>query len=120
MISDQLYLHQTQDSWKAVRSAQARVETNTFTAFMGGGVLTPDFIDFNYCLVLVFAYSVLDDVLEQLRDEGKFQSGRSNLKSLMDASRSNLAWVDFTQVNEGRENRNLVAHQLTILPRGVV
>jgi hypothetical protein len=67
-------------------------------------------------LTLVFAYSVLQDTLEQLEYEGHFKSKTPGLRGRMHASRPVLPWQDFTLVDEGRERRNAFAHDRTVVP----
>ena len=59
------------------------------------------------------------EVLEQLYLEGNFTCSDKglNLGSLMWASKDALPWVNFIQVDKGREQRNKVAHDDLVLPR---
>lgn len=117
MISNVVFLEQVRSTWNTVRISQARVETNTVAGHLGGGVLTPDFINFAHSLVLIFAYSVLEDVLNQLFAEKVFKSKKINLMALMQSSRTSLPWADYSIVDTGRERRNDVAHRQVILSK---
>ena len=99
MIRDESVANGIRKSWDTVRMAEARVKTNAAAGMFGGGVpLTMDFVDFSHSLVLLFAFSVLEDVLHQSRDEGRFESGNSKLGTLMFASKDALSWIDFDAV----------------------
>jgi hypothetical protein len=79
MITDTDFLQQVRDSWETVRTSQAMVDTNLRIASGLGGPQTEDFKNFSHSLIILFAFSVLEDVLEQLRSEGVFMSGRRHL-----------------------------------------
>ncbi|MDY6970370.1 MAG: hypothetical protein SVR08_17190 [Spirochaetota bacterium] len=69
-------------------------------------------------MTLLFAFSVLERTLKQLRDENVFTERLNRLKALMDSSQTNIPWQDFTLIDEAREERNKVAHDQKILERG--
>ena len=94
------------------------VTTNLTAGTLGLVPQTDEFRNASHSLVLLFAMSVLEDVLRQLRDEGRFASKRNEMKRLMEASRSVLPWADFTLIDEAREKRNGVAHKREFLPAG--
>jgi hypothetical protein len=62
-------------------------------------------------LLLVFAFSVLEDALMRLRDAGRFEEKGRELSRLMRASREALPWIDYELVSAGREARNAFAHR---------
>src|SRR5262245_17271475 len=66
--------------------------------------------------MLIAAFSVLEEVLLQLRDERRFMCRDNRLKSLMHGSQPTLPWQDFTLVDQGREDRNKTAHERVWLP----
>ena len=66
---------------------------------------------------LGYAYSVLKEVLEQLRSENKFNCSDKRLGPLMAASKKVLPWVNYAKVDRGRKQRNKVAHDDLVLPR---
>ena len=74
-------------------------------------------LNFCHSLVLVHAYSVLQETLEQYEREGLISPQRPGLKNLMTASQTELDWIDYGKVDDGREARNGVAHDGKILPR---
>jgi hypothetical protein len=84
---------------------------------IGGVGTSHNFKNLTYCLWLLFAFTVLERVLLQLRREGAFTSKSSQLGHLMEGSRKALPWSDFDLVDEARDRRNDVAHRLTVLER---
>jgi len=120
LISDDEILDQVRRTWGTVRVVQASVRANLnagMTGVIGGVPLTMDFFNLSHSLVLLFAFSVLEDVLDQARDEGKFSCRKNNLGALMSTSQDALDWVDFKTVDKGRECRNHLAHDQVIPPR---
>lgn len=86
----------------------------------GAGMIceTPPESFFNLPLVLAFA--VLDQVLDELIDQGTIPrpSGRRPLLGAkMTESRSHLPWRDYQIVDEGREARNGIAHRGELVNR---
>jgi hypothetical protein len=78
--------------------------------FSPAGFLRPsEFTNLCYSLIVLFAFSVLEDVLKELRLEGKFSSSK-NLGSLMKSSQAYLPWNNFGAVDSARERRNEIAH----------
>ena|SRR5688572_19760002 len=97
MIRDATILQQLQDEWGNVRLSQAMVKTNLAAASSGliGGIsVSHGFRDYCHGLTLLFGFSVLENVLRQLRDEGHFACPGWMVGPLMAASRSVLPWVD--------------------------
>lgn len=110
MIQDQSVLQNVRAEWAFVRRAQNMMALGHNASIVGGFPTTEDFKNASYSLCLLFAFSVLERVLIQLRDEGMFNCTSGQVGTLMAASRSNLAWVNFALVDEAREARNKVAH----------
>ena len=73
--------------------------------------------DLAHNLPFMQAFSVLNDVLLQLREEGHFKCKSFFLGALVDASERQLDWIDFKVVKEGVRRRNDVAHHGEILAR---
>lgn len=67
---------------------------------------------------MLFAFSVFETTLKQLRDERIFNEHRNGLKALMYSSQQYIPWQDFDLIDEAREDRNKVAHDQEILERG--
>lgn len=118
MVKDQAKLQNIQASWKTVCAVQDRVGANLAAGSGMFGFVTHNFRDLTHSLVLLFAFSVLQDTLTQLRAESAFTSGGNQLGRLMEGSETALPWVDFTKVDEGRVRRNNLAHEMQVLPRG--
>lgn len=76
-----------------------------------------EFRNVAYSLWVLFAFSVLEHALLQLRDEGVFASRKSNLEALMLGSRAALPWQDYAIVDKARNRRNDVAHRRAMLER---
>jgi hypothetical protein len=78
--------------------------------------------DFANSLALVYAYAVLGNALETLRDKGWFRCNTWMLGPLMKEShsaKSKLAWRDFGLVWEGKDKRDDVAHKADLPSREV-
>jgi hypothetical protein len=116
MIRDASKLKELQETWQSVRTAEATIKAASSLPFVHAEVAMHYVREYLFDLMLVYVFSVLDDVLRQLRDEGVFTSKGTNLKALMDGSRSALPWVDFALVGEARNRRNDVAHRRQHVP----
>lgn len=90
--------------WKGVRLTLALVRSNMSGAFSAGG--TTRFADLSYGLILPFAFSVLQRVLMELRDEKVFPCESNTLESLMQCSKHALPWVDYRTIRMGSEVRD--------------
>jgi hypothetical protein len=117
MISNNVARSEIENEWKTVRLAQAMVETNTSWALSGGRPLTEDMKDLSHSLILLFAFSVLESTLKQMRAEEVFHSKSDKLNSMMSSSRSVISWVDFATINQAREKRNEIAHDAKFVTR---
>jgi len=117
MLKDPKTLKDIQSSWETVRLVQAMVRTNLNAGAFGLIPQTDQFRNLAHNLVLFFAFSVLEDALKQCRDEELFVSKGSELRRLMEASKSVVAWADYATIDSGRDKRNAVAHKRQFLPR---
>lgn len=119
MIKDQAKLTDYQKEWNTVREFQNKIQRHLNATMIGVGAIgaSHELRDISHNLVLLFAFSVLEDVLKQLKDEGKFNAKKNGLKCLMDSSKNSLPWQDFVSVDEAREKRNSLAHDQILLPR---
>ena len=115
MIVDQDALIEIRQDWESVRLKQNRILINSFMAF---GKLSFEFLNLTYTLILIYAYSVFRDVLSQLHKEKCFTSKNDKLYHLMQGSKSAIPWVDFDRVDKGRDQRDKIAHEDLVLPRG--
>ncbi len=111
MIKDKYVKQELRESWNTVLSTKEMVKTNIVWAFAGGGYTSKQFRDLSYNLTLLFAFSVIENTLSQLRDEGVFNSNSSQLGTLMEKSKNKLPWIDYSLIDEARIKRNEIAHQ---------
>jgi hypothetical protein len=120
MIQDQTVLQNIQNSWTTVRLFQSMVNIEIASPVLSPFGFPPSvrFEDFCHNLVLVFAFSVLENVLTQLKYEKYFPSKKIGLEKLMLDSRKALVWLDFDVVNQGRDVRNKIAHHRKIVGHG--
>ena len=94
MIQDEATLTELRSEWATVVVARNMVARNLAASSFGIGSIGPSHIfrNFAYSLCLLFAFSVLEHVLLQLRDEGAFSSKTTQLGDLMHASKDALTW----------------------------
>lgn len=119
MINDPAILAHVRAEWEAVRRSQDRVARNLASAMSGvGGVgQSHEFRNLAYALCLLFAFSVLEQVLVALRDQGTFVSKKSQLGSLMVESKGVIPWQNYDLIDQGRIKRNEIAHQQAVIER---
>ena len=111
MIHDANVLQKVRDEWKTVRATWDMVAANIVFSFAGGGYVSHDFRCVAYSLTLLFGFTVLEHVLQQLRDEGRFSCNSFFVGKLMSASQNSLPWIDYALVDEARRRRNDIAHR---------
>jgi hypothetical protein len=118
MIKDSTKKQEIEDDWKGVRSFQSRIQTHlNISGGIGSIGATHQLRNISHNLVLLFAFSVLETTLKQLRDENVFKEKNNGLRGLMYSSKSSVPWQDFGLIDNARENRNEVAHDQVILER---
>lgn len=118
MIQDNVKKQEIEDDWRGVRAFQSRIQVHLNIAGGEGAVgATHQLRNISHNLVLLFAFSVLETTLKQLRDEKAFEEKRNGLKALMYSSKTNLSWQDFDLIDTARDERNKVAHEQKILER---
>ena len=90
-------------------------------AVPGAGTICETPPDELFNLPLVLAYSVMDQVLDELILQGTLPKppGRNSilLGTKMDASRAHLSWLDYAEIELGKNARNDVAHEGILLPK---
>ena len=121
MIKDPSRLGEIRKDWVGARVFQAKVhrQLNAAATIGGiGGLVTSGLRDTAHSLVLLFAFSVLEQALQQLEKENVFSTKKTGLATLMRASKKALSWKDFGIVDRARERRNELAHHQKIMPRG--
>jgi hypothetical protein len=114
MIKDANVLSDIRCEWETVRATREMVRSNVASGFVfSHGVLSAELgsIKLANSLLVLFAFSVLERVLLQLRSEGHFQSKNTMLGCLMAASQNVLPWKDYTFIDQAREKRNDIAHR---------
>lgn len=119
MIKDPAFLAHVRAEWEAVRRSQDCVARNLASAMSGiGGIgQSHNFRNLAYALCLLCAFSVLEQVLIALRDQGAFVSRNSQLGLLMLASAGILPWQNYELVDQGRIKRNDIAHRQAVIER---
>ena len=104
-------LYTIRASWDTVRDTEAQMNANLAAGVLSRIPQLPEIRDLTSNLLLVFAFSVLEDALVRLRDAGRFAEPTRGLGRLMKASRDTLPWVDYKLVSSGREALNAFAHR---------
>lgn len=119
MIIDPPILKEIKEEWDGVRLFQSKIQRhlNAAGGIIGGGS-THDLRNISHNLTLLFAFSVLERTLKQLKSEGVFSAKSKGLENLMLGSKSKLPWQDYVLVNKARVDRNKVAHCKKTLERG--
>jgi hypothetical protein len=119
MIKNPEELQHIRESWRTVRMLQAKIDT-TMSAHLFS--LVPAMTNFRVVpesLLLLFAVSVLENTLEELRNQGVFVYKGRGLKGLMDASsKTDLPWQNFENIQKIKDRRDGVAHHHEILHNG--
>ena len=110
MIADAAVLQNVRDEWAIVRKTWDMMSANIKWAFARGGYTSPTFRSAAYSLTLLFAFTVLEHVLQQLCKEEYFDCKSQNVGPLMNKSQSSLVWIDYQLVDEARKRRNDIAH----------
>ena len=116
MITDPGALQDVRDSWEFVRESRNVIVGNCNVATFVVGFNQQGIRDICFNLLFASAISVLEDVLRQLRDEGKFTCKDNRLGPLMASSRTSLLWNDYSFIDKARDERNRSIHDRTYLP----
>lgn len=107
MITDNAILDDLRQSWSAVEKLSSDCLFLGATPSGWHKVNRPDEL-FNLSFVLAFA--CLDQALVELEAQGAFQCKSRLLGARMYASREAVPWQDFSEVEEGKNKRNDLAH----------
>lgn len=121
MISNTEALNAIREAWKAVRKVQSQAH---YAMLPPGGVHQFCAPDYYFNLPFLLAYSVLEEVLTELTNQGTL-TYPDNLKpnqfmklGRMIESAKTLNWNDFKTVGEdGLEARNDLAHRAILLSK---
>lgn len=111
MINDPTALKDVRDGWEFVRESRNVIVGNCNVSTFAVGFNQAGIRNFCFNLLLASAFSVLEEVLRQLRTEGKFASKKDQLGYLMSASQAAVPWSDYGLIEKGRQERNLSVHQ---------
>jgi hypothetical protein len=118
MITDVNALEEIRESWAGVEALRARLQVSAFASIgMLGGVFPFALSNAAHNVPFIHAYSVLNDVLEQLANEGKITCESIFLGKLLKASKDVLPWKDFSLIDAGANRRNDLAHRGRLLER---
>lgn len=100
------------DKWKIILSL-LKTHTNAMVPGIGYvGLLIPKE---HFNLPFILAYSLLDEVLSEMRNNNVFTCSSWMLGAKMNTSQTILPWVNYDVVNEGKDKRNDLAHQGVLL-----
>jgi hypothetical protein len=117
MIADAAMLQEVQDGWEFVRESRNIIVGNCNVAAIGALSFNQAAMrNIGFNLLIASGFSVLEQALRQLRDEGSFSGKDNRLGLLMANSRTGLPWVDFPLVDAGRNDRNQSIHARTYMP----
>jgi hypothetical protein len=116
MILDMAVKSDIARQWVALRSL---CRGSHRTSAVPGGYINETPPDEFYNLPFVLAYAVLDQVLDELMDQGALQKpkGRPMLGAKMAASKADLQWTDYDLVAVGKVARNALAHDAKLLAK---
>ncbi len=118
MIRDATALAEIRQSWAGVEVLRSRLQVSAFASVGAlGGTFSFVLANAAHNLPFIHAYAVLNDVLEQLADEGHFSCKSIFLGELLKKSEKVLPWQDFALVSTGAGLRNDVAHRGQLLDR---
>ena len=119
MIADQKALEEAKKNWAGVEALRAKLQRSAFASGGAIGGLFPFALaDAAHNLPLFHAFGVLNEVLEQLESEGHFSCKSHFLRALVERSENALPWKNFDAIKMGIKDRNDVAHEGALLPRG--
>jgi hypothetical protein len=105
------------EDWEGVQKLRD-FERRVHIGLDGGAIDIGSFVpDAFWNLPLVLAFSVLDGVLTELREQREFSCKDWKLGAKMEASKRALPWQDYDLVFEGKEARNDLAHEAKIVPK---
>jgi hypothetical protein len=116
MISDANALQDVRDGWEFIRESRNVIVGNCNVATFAVGFNQTGIRDLCFNLLLASAFSVLEEVLRQMRDEGKFVCKDNRLSRLMTSSRTSVPWSDYALIDAARLDRNQSVHARAYLP----
>jgi len=117
VIKDPKTLSDYRKEWNGVEALRTKLQVSAFAAVGSMDGLYPFALEkAAHNLPFIHAFSVLNNVLITLRDQGDFTSkGTTWLGKLVKASKNTLPWNDFQTIKTGVNRRNGVAHRADLL-----
>lgn len=112
MIIDPVAKNEILQNWKGLIKLKNSFHTMYLTK---GGLVSNSTPQEFYNLPFMLAYTVLDEVLEQLKNEGVFSCNTWMLGPKMKKSRNKIPWKNYDLVNSGKGSRNDLAHKAITL-----
>jgi hypothetical protein len=115
MIKDATALTKIRKDWTGVEALRVSLDVSAYATLPG---LFP-FTLYNaaHNLPFLHAFAILNEALEQLKEEGLFKCGSRKLGHLLKASKKVLPWRDFALIKAGVVHRNDLAHKGKLLNR---
>ncbi len=118
MIKDKNALQEIREQWDGVLALRQKIQRNLFGSVAGRGTFSHFVADCAHNLPFLHACSVLNEALEQMRDEGVFTGKGRTLGTLVELAQNQVSWVNYSAVTKMVEKRNDLAHRGGLLPRG--
>jgi hypothetical protein len=110
MIVNPTSLATLREEWQGVVRMREHMRHLVLSTFAFDVRISPAFGHILYNLPLLLAFDVLNKVLLQARDEGRFISSGHRLGELIESAKSSVPWVDWQCLREGVKRRNEVTH----------
>lgn len=118
MIQNTIVLEDVRQEWGGVEALQSKLKRSAFASGIGGRFPFA-LADAAHNLPFIHACAILNNVLEQLRDEGRFPCGERTLGALVNASKDEISWLDYALIKDKIvKDRNDIAHHGKLLGRG--
>jgi len=119
MINDDDIHAGIKEDWNGVELLRNKLKRSAYASTgMMGGTFPFALANAAHNLPFIHAYSVLNEVLIALQNEGHFVCKSMFLGKLLQASENALPWNDFSTIEAGVGRRNDVAHRADLLERG--
>jgi hypothetical protein len=119
VIRDPIVLPEIRRDWAGVEALRSTLNRSAAGSIIGfGGIFPFALANAAHNLPFIHAFAVLNDVLEQLADEGHFHCKSFFLGQLLQSSEQVLPWQNFAEMSAGAMRRNDVAHHGLLLERG--
>ena len=116
MITDNATLSEIQSNWNGVEALRKKLQVSAF-ASVGeiGGIYPFALSNAAHNLPFIHAFSVLNEVLIALENEGHFSCNSIFLGKLLRESKNSLPWQNYSEIKAGVNLRNGVAHRGDLL-----